>query len=93
MVEQDDSQDIAEVMTAIRALIEDVAEDWDLGEVSEATRLVDLGMESISLVYLVAELQQQFGLGDALFNHLRKQDQLIRDMTVGDLANSIAALR
>jgi acyl carrier protein len=93
MVEQDDSLAAGEVFAAIRALIEDVAEDWDLGEISLATRLVDLGMESISLVYLIAELQQQLGLGDKLFNQMRTDGTQLKDMTVGDVVQSIEALR
>jgi acyl carrier protein len=93
MVEQDDSLGAGEVFAAIRALIEDVAEDWDPGEISADTRLVDLGMESISLVYLIAELQQQLGLGDRLFNQMRTDGTQLKDMKVGDLVQSIEALR
>ncbi len=93
MVEQDDSLEAGDVFAAIRALIEDVAEDWDPGEIAADTRLVDLGMESISLVYLIAELQQQLGLGDRLFNQMRTDGTLLKDMKVGDLVQSIEALR
>lgn len=93
MVEKNDSQGAGEVLAAIRTLIEDVAEDWDVGEIRADTRLVDLGMESISLVYLIAELQQEFALGDRLFSRMRAEETQLKDIKVGDLAQLIEALR
>ena len=38
---------------------------------SAGTSLGQLGLESINLVYFVAEVQQHYDLRDALFNQLR----------------------
>lgn len=84
-----DSQKLFESM---KDLLKDINEDWETGEVTTETRLVDLGMESISLVYLIAELQQMYGLGDALFRKMRGDGTFLKDMTVGDVLKSLGAL-
>jgi len=84
-----DSQKLFESM---KDLLKDINEDWETGEVTTETRLVDLGMESISLVYLIAELQQTYGLGDALFRKMRGDGTFLKDMTVGDVLKSLGAL-
>lgn len=84
-----DSQKLFESM---KDLLKDINEDWETGEVTTETRLVDLGMESISLVYLIAELQQMYGLGDALFRKMRGDGTFLKDMTVGDVLKSLGTL-
>ena len=49
-------------------------------------------MESISLVYLISELQQHYGLGDALFRKVRDEDRLLKDMSVDDILKSVVEL-
>jgi acyl carrier protein len=83
----DDSFD---VLTEILA---DITEDWDAGVVTRETRLIDLGIESISLVYLIAELQQHYGLSDRLFRKMRAEGSLLKDMTVGAVLTAIDNLR
>ena len=80
------------VFGSLKELLSDINEDWETGEVTPDVRLVDLGMESISLVYLIAELQQMYGLGDALFRKMRAEGSLLKDMTVGDVLHALVAL-
>ena len=84
--------DFDKIFGSLKDLLKDINEDWETGEVTTDMRLVDLGMESISLVYLIAELQQMYGLGDALFRKMRNEGSLLKDMTVGDVLQSLAAL-
>lgn len=74
-------------------ILGDIAEDWDATDVSLDTRLIDLGIESISLVYLIAEMQQHYGLNDRLFRKMRAEGSLLKDMTVGAILRSIEELR
>ena len=70
----------------------DVAEDWDVGEITPETLLIDIGMESISLVYLLAELQQHYDLGDRLFGKMRAEGALLKEMNVNDVLTLIQSL-
>ena len=84
-----------DVSAVLHEIFEDLGEDLDLGPValSGEIRLLDLGLESISLVYLVSELQQHYGLGDRLFRHMREKGALIRDLKVSELQNMVVALK
>ena len=57
--------DVVGVLTELTADLDDPV------EVGPSSRLNGLGLESISIVYLIAEVQQVFGLGDALVQALR----------------------
>jgi hypothetical protein len=89
---QSPDNDIQSLFRSLKELLQDINDDSDSGEVTLETRLVDLGLESISLVYLMAELQQMHGLGDALFRLMRGKGMLMKDMSVGDILNSLHAL-
>ena len=86
------TKDVGQVLHEI---FEDLGEDLDLGEVAltPETRLLELGLESISLVYLVSELQQHYGLGDRLFRKMRESGALIRDLSIGELQDMVVALK
>jgi len=79
---------------ALRSIFDDLAEDLETEavEFDRGTKLLDLGMESISLIYLISELQQHFDLGDKLFQHLRESDRLLKDMDVGDILSGLVAV-
>lgn len=85
-------QKVVEIFGALKEILADLNEDWDVGEVTYDTRLVDLGLESISLVYLIAELQQTYALEDKLFRKMRNDGSLLKDMTVGDILTSLNEL-
>ena len=82
-----------EAETALREILSDLAEELEIetSGFDRTTSLIDLGLESISLVYLVSELQQHFGLGDRLFRQLRDGDQLLKKMTLGDVLDAVVA--
>lgn len=83
-----------DAMSVMQEIFEDLGDDLDLEDdtLSPDAKVVDMGMESISLVYLVSELQQHFGLGDALFRKVRGEDRLLVDMTVHDIIQSVVDL-
>jgi aryl carrier-like protein len=80
------------VFRSLKELLDDINDGSEGDEITPDTRLVDFGLESISLVYLLAELQQMYGLGDALFRQMRSEGTFIKDMSVGDILNSLRAL-
>lgn len=84
-----------DVGIVLREIFEDLGEDLDMGEaaLTPDTKLMDLGMESISLVYLVSELQQHYGLGDRLFRQMRDDGILIRNLSVGDIEKMVVSLK
>ncbi|KUJ80063.1 acyl carrier protein [Ruegeria profundi] len=79
--------------TAMREIFHDLAEDLEEEpvEFTADTKLVDLGVESISLIYLISELQQHFNLEERLFQHLRETERLLVDMQVSDILNGVVA--
>ncbi len=84
-----------DVGAVLQEIFDDLGEDLDLGDVTltAETRLLDLGLESISLVYLVSELQQHYGLGDRLFRRLRETGSMIRDLSVGEVQKLVVTLK
>jgi hypothetical protein len=73
-------------------LLEEITADRDVGPLSADDALGELGLESINLVYLIAELQQEYALGDALISALRERRIDVRRLTAGELADMTAAL-
>jgi len=84
-----------DVGAVLQEIFDDLGEDLDLGDVTLTpdTKLLDLGLESISLVYLVSELQQHYGLGDRLFRRLRETGSMIRDLNVGEVQKLVVTLK
>ena len=83
-----------DAMSVLQEIFEDLADDPDLEDetLDPNAKILDLGMESISLVYLISELQQHYGLGDALFRKVRDEDRLLKDMSVDDILKSVVEL-
>lgn len=83
-----------DVGRVLQEIFQDLEDDLGLDDaaLSPETRLIDLGVESISLVYLVSELQQHYGLNDRLFRHMRDKDLLLKDVRVGDIQSMVVAL-
>src|SRR5262245_19130273 len=92
VMDQASGVDIQQVFSSLKELLKDINQDWESETITLETRLVDLGLESISLVYLIAELQQMYRLGDLLFRKMRSEGSLLKDMTVGDILKSLTAL-
>jgi hypothetical protein len=67
-------------------ILHELTQDWTDLDLTEGCRLGDLGLESIALVYLIAEVQQQYGLGGRLLRGLRDAKVDVRAMSVGDFA-------
>ena len=52
-------------------------------------QLGGLGLESISYVYLIAEIQQYYGLKDQLITQLRVRGTPLKDLRAADLADMV----
>ena len=76
----------------IHKLLVELTEDWDVGEISAATRLGDVILESIAVVYFVGDLQQRYGLGDRLFHEIRASTVKLPELTVGDVVELVQRL-
>jgi len=70
-------------------LLEEITADWDSEPISAATELGALGIESINLVYLLAEVQQEYSLGDRLLGRLRIEQIDIRALCIGELVELV----
>lgn len=83
-----------DVGQVLRDIFADLEDDLGLDDLtlSPETRLIDLGLESISLVYLISELQQHYGLGDRLFRQMRENELLLKDMRVSQIQDMVVAL-
>jgi acyl carrier protein len=76
------TQPILEYVTQI---LREITANWDVGEITVGTRLGHLGLESINLVYFIAEVQQHYDLRNGLVNRLRVDAILLTDRRVGDI--------
>jgi acyl carrier protein len=81
------------ILQYVTEILREITADWDVGEISAASSLGQLGLESINLVYFIAEVQQHYDLRDALFNQLRADQTLLVDRSVGDIVDMVQAIR
>jgi hypothetical protein len=73
------------VAVFVGEILDELTEDLDAEVVGPDDVLGDLGLESISLVYLIAEVQQRFQLGDRLLDSLRWHPPTdVRALTVAE---------
>jgi len=77
------------VLSYIVEILKDITAEWDIAEITGNTSLGGLGLESINLVYLIAEIQQRFALGERLFNQLRASAINVTDLGVSQLATMV----
>jgi acyl carrier protein len=75
------------VAAFVDEILDELTEDLDVESPGPDDLLGDLGLESISLVYLIAEVQQKFDLGDRLLDSLRWHPPTdVRVLTVAQFA-------
>lgn len=79
--------------SVVAGMLEEITEEWDAGPITADTCLGSLGLESINLVYFIAELQQQFDLQDRLFKKLIADNMNITNLQVGDVVRFIQELK
>jgi acyl carrier protein len=78
-----------EVLTHVLGILEEITADWDVGTISAESRLVELNLESINLVYFIAELQQSYGLEQHLFARIRSAGRPLAELRVADIAEYV----
>ena len=88
-VEHEHSTERGAILSYVLDILREVTADWDIDEISAETRLGDLGLESISLVYLIAEVQHYYNLQDLLFQKLRTAAINIKDVRVADVVDFV----
>ena len=77
------------ILDYVTQILREITADWDIGEITADTRLGQLGLESINLVYFIAEVQQHYDLRDWLFNRLRADATMLTDRRVGEVADLV----
>lgn len=83
----------SEVLAYMIGVLQEITADWDVGEITADSRLATLNLESINLVYLIAELQQKYDLGQQLFLRIRAADRPLADLRVVDVVDLVLELR
>ena len=76
----------------VLAILEMINEDWDVGEINAETRLGSVVPESISLVYLIGDLQHQYHLQDLLVQKLRAADSTLTELRVADMVDLVCEI-
>lgn len=92
MAESEQNMERQAILQYVVGILQEITADWDVGEITIETCLGNLGLESISLVYLIAEIQQHYNLQDALFKRLRADEVNITLMRVGDIVDLVSEL-
>jgi len=82
-----------DVLEHVIGILREITVDWDVGEISTESRLATLNLESINLVYFIAELQQKYALKQQLFTRIRAADRPIADLRVGDVVDFVLEMR
>jgi len=80
--------------SVVRAVIGRFAElmaDTDVASITRETRLGDLGVPSIQLVEVLAELQDRFGLEDRLFTAFLSDPGPLHERSVDDIVRLVLA--
>ena len=78
-----------EVLEHVIRILEEITDDWDVGPISAESRLASLNLESINLVYFIAEIQQKYGLRQQLFTRIRSAARVLGDLRVGDIVDFV----
>jgi acyl carrier protein len=82
-----------EVLEHVIRVLEEITDDWDVGQISADSRLSALNLESINLVYFIAEIQQSYGLENRLVAQIRSFGRPLGDLRVADIADFVHAIR
>jgi len=75
------------------SVLKEITGDWDVGEISATTQLGALNLESINFVYLIAELQQKYGLRQRFLTRIRSIERPIADLRVAELVDLVEEIR
>jgi acyl carrier protein len=78
-----------EVLAHVIRVLQEITDDWDVGQISADSPLATLNLESINLVYFIAELQQKYGLQQQLFTRIRATARPLGDLRVGDIVDLV----
>lgn len=92
VVEHVRSVERSDVLDYVLGILNEITADWDIGEIGPETQLGSLGLESISLVYLIGEIQRHYDLHDQLFERLRTAKTNIADQRVADVVDLVSEM-
>jgi|ERR1700737_1480611 acyl carrier protein len=93
MTPQANDDGYGEVLAHVIGILQEITADWDVGEISAGSRLATLNLESINLVYFIAELQQKYALQQQLFTRIRAADRPLADLRVADVVDFVREMR
>jgi len=69
-------------------ILRSLVQDSDVAITSEAS-FEEIGLDSVSVVYLIGEIQQSFGLRDALYKALVKNNEPLLALRVARFAECV----
>ena len=92
MPEQQKRVEQQDILAYLTKILTEITAEWDVSEISPETRLDSLGLESISLVYLIGEVQQHYNLQNVLFEKLRAAAIMITDLRVADVVDMVCEI-
>lgn len=81
-----------EILNYVVEVLKDITSEWDVGEIGAETRLGDMGLQSINLVYLISDIQQHYDLKDLLYTELVKAGVLFNDLHVREVVDMVYGL-
>lgn len=82
-----------QVLEHVIRVLQEVTAEWDVEPISADTRLGSLGLESINLVYFIAELQQHYRLQGRLLAGLTTSGRLLTEWRVSEVVTLIGQSR
>ncbi len=89
MIEHGESISKETALSYLVQILTEITAELGIGEIRGEIRLGNLGIESVNLAYLIAEVQQQYGLRDMLVRKLRDQAIPLVDLTVENIATLV----
>jgi len=93
LASQGDGHETGDVLAHVIRVLEEITGEWDVDEISGESRLATLNLESINLVYFIAELQHKYGLQQQLFTRIRSTGRSLGDLRVADIADFVHEIR
>ena len=70
-------------------ILRQISDGWDVGEIAGHTPLGSLPFDSLTFVFLLVEIQQNYNLEDLLLRRLRALEIDIRELRVTELVGLI----
>lgn len=82
-----------DIYREVTTILEEITEECDGAPITADAKLDSFGIESVNLVYVIAEIQQKYDLKDLLFKKLIADNRDILSLDVSELVGYIHELK